>query len=444
MSNRKSATPGTIWLGESDEIASSADVGSSCQVYFRNLTDETLILCWVNEQGDPHHFYKLEPCTTHGGFLRGSSPLPKDKEDHVETTVEGHAFLVAAADNVDAVRRQKSLKEATVLGAYRPEKPAAESDREEAVVHFVEVVDPSRSPANRLQNLFTCCLPTKRKVEALLDDDEDEENSSSTPRYTLRARLVKVDDTPMDTTCKRYDSAVLGDCKWPVLLEPGWYGDDPELEQILSSDLDHMSSCLPKHAVTLLRDEKPTPIWVNCTFTCGPKACPKQLHHMCFHPGAGWLESNLMHSEKSECVELYCSADYRRTREHWGVGGLLLHEFSHAYHHKGCEDGYSNKEIKECYDKAMEEGLYDKVRVHGVQGPTAKAYACTNAMEYFAELSAAFLGGTPDRQKERGKDPKKGLEEFNKWYPFHRQQIKEHDPRAYELLKKIWKVEDEE
>ena len=108
-----------------------------------------------------------------------------------------------------------------------------------------------------------------------------------------------------------------------------------------------------------------------------------------------------------------------------------MHEFSHAYHHKCTQDGYKNKEIMECYEQAMKDKLYDWVRVHGPQGPMAKAYACSNAMEYFAELSAAFLG-QPDMHSD---------EEYNKWYPFNRRQIREHDPRAYELLKKMWKVD---
>jgi len=99
----------------------------------------------------------------------------------------------------------------------------------------------------------------------------------------------------------------------------------------------------------------------------------------------------------------------------------------------------------------MEEGLYECVRVHsGTQkspSTTAKAYACTNEMEYWAELSTAFLGGTWARQRERGVG--KGgendeMEEFNKWFPFNRRQIREHDPRAYALLKRLWKVDDDD
>lgn len=123
----------------------------------------------------------------------------------------------------------------------------------------------------------------------------------------------------------------------------------------------------------------------------------------------------------------------------------LLHEFSHAYHHKGCPDGYCNKDIKECYDAAMADGLYEDVQVKGPQGPSTKAYACTNCMEYFAELSTAFLGGVSERQREReccyGSNSSAKLEEYNKWFPFNRDQIKKHDPRAYEMLKKMWKVD---
>lgn len=45
------------------------------------------------------------------------------------------------------------------------------------------------------------------------------------------------------------------------------------------------------------------------------------------------------------------------------------------------------------------------------------------------ELSVAFLGGL---------DPNI---EHNKWYPFNREQVREHDPRAFDMLCRIWGVE---
>ena len=315
----------------------------------------------------------------------------------METTVEGHAFLIVAADHVEAVQKQKSLEakvpegeagggvvvRVTIVGAYRPEKQQSETKEEQndndppseyETVHLVEVVDPRQEAQNqqsRLQHLFSCCLPFKRKLDEEEEEGDNEGVSSSTAkasRYVLRARMVQVDDsaTPkLDTTSKYYETAVLGECQWPVRLEPQWNGDDdPELPSVLARDLDHMASCLPHHALTLLRDEQPTPLWINRTFQYGPQRRPQQLRHLCYHPGVDWLVRHRMHPDKAGSVECYRAADYRQTRTNWGTGGLLLHEFSHAFHHKGCADGYANREIRACYQRAMKEGLYDCVRVH--------------------------------------------------------------------------------
>lgn len=82
----------------------------------------------------------------------------------------------------------------------------------------------------------------------------------------------------------------------------------------------------------------------------------------------------------------------------------------------------------------MKAKLYDSVCVHGPQGlgahgmskATAKAYACTNCMEFFAELSVAALY-TADEEVE-----------FNKWYPHNRAQLRQHDPASLAVLDKVW------
>jgi hypothetical protein len=137
-----------------------------------------------------------------------------------------------------------------------------------------------------------------------------------------------------------------------------------------------------------------------------------------------------MSPDKCQCIELYNASDYMEDASQWGPGGVFLHELSHAYHWKMCEGGYQNKAIRECYKQAMRDGLYDCVSVHTRGGITKrqKAYACTDQMEYFAELSTAFLGGLDES------------DEYNKWFPFRRSQIKDHDPRAYNLLARMWKV----
>jgi hypothetical protein len=151
---------------------------------------------------------------------------------------------------------------------------------------------------------------------------------------------------------------------------------------------------------------------------------------MCFHPDVSWLEQNGMCKEKCECIEIYECEEYLDDCDLWGPGGVLLHELCHAYHWKMIPGGYDNPEIIQCYKMAMTEGKYNSVKVHGSQGPTARAYACENAMEYFAELSVAFLAG---RDKNI---------EYNKWQPFNRSELKKFDPRAYNLLAKLWRMEN--
>ena len=202
--------------------------------------------------------------------------------------------------------------------------------------------------------------------------------------------------------------------------------DNPDLEKQFLDDLQIAIACLPPHARNALR--KCTPLWLNRTLKYGPEACPVTGQGMCFHPSADWLTRNGMSSEKCHGIELYCADGYRKTRGHWAPGGLLLHELSHAYHNLCLPDGYSNRNVLECYEAAMRDNLYDCVKVHGPQGPTAKAYACQDAMEYFAELSVAFLGGTKEDV------------EFNKWFPFTRKQIQFHDKRAYSMLQEVWKT----
>lgn len=176
---------------------------------------------------------------------------------------------------------------------------------------------------------------------------------------------------------------------------------------------------------------------MNCSFQYGPQACPIDGEGFCFHPDVDWLIAHGCHAQKVECVELYnLENEYKSDYLLWGPGGVLVHEFSHAYHFKCLPGDYDNPDIVACYEAAMEEGLYDEVEVHDDDEDGGKskrkAYARHSAMEYFAELSTAFLGGLDNDA------------EYNKWYPFNRQQVKEHDPRMYNALKKAWKIEIDE
>jgi len=363
----------------------------------RNCTPFPLVLCWLDSSGVPHHYYKVEPYA--------ATTTPENmiaKTDHIETTSVGHAFCWAICSDVKKSKDDKTFDE--LLGGFMATQ---KSDREEKDGIPLITIKPSR-------NIESCC--------------------SNQPEYVTAAEWGQIDySVPYDTSDKIYESTTLGG--WPVRLEKNWHGDDAKLKKLLASHFKIATKFLPSHARAEL--SKSTPFYINKSQKYGPAACPVNGRAMCFHPGSSWLKENGMSCDKKECVEIYNAKEYLDDYEFWGPGGVLLHELCHAYHWKMVEGGYENEEIVKCYKAAMEEGLYDCVEVHKKckSGPQTiskdklRAYACENAMEYFAELSVAFLAGLE-------KDV-----EYNKWQPFNRHELKEFDPRAHQLLQKIWKVQ---
>lgn len=422
---------GVLWLGTQARQAHSLEgPGEKVRVSFRNECDETLILCWVDCKGNPHHFYALHPHS-------GSDEDIVTNEDHIETTQTGHTFLILAASDVQEVRKEKSLEGTTFVGAYRPSLAITENTKRSTkrpktsiaeCVHLVSIQKKSTKEA-------VVCLSFCSDGGFLRKKDFDKEMrgkvgsrlSDTKPEaaWSLSVRQAFVDSKPIDSTCKRYFKLHMHD-DMPVYAEENWHDGDDELEKVFRDDLRMALQCFPEGARERLAQG--TAFWLNCSLKYGPAACPVNGKGMCFHPESDWLVKNGCHKEKTHGIELYKSDEYMRIRKHWGPGGVLIHELSHAYHCLCIPDGYENKDILACYQKAIDEGIYESVAVHGSQGPKAKAYACTNAMEYFAELSTAFLGGTDENI------------EYNKWFPFNRKQIREHDPGAFELLQKLWQV----
>jgi hypothetical protein len=109
-----------------------------------------------------------------------------------------------------------------------------------------------------------------------------------------------------------------------------------------------------------------------------------------FHPSAQWLKEHGYNPEKAGHIEISNARNFVR----WSCADqpwMLLHEFAHA--------------------------LYESVAYR--DGHQQKAYALTNAKEYFAELSEAYFGK-------------------NDYYPFTRDELKKHDRRGFELMEEIW------
>ncbi|HEY2411452.1 MAG TPA: hypothetical protein VGI40_04385 [Pirellulaceae bacterium] len=133
-----------------------------------------------------------------------------------------------------------------------------------------------------------------------------------------------------------------------------------------------------------------------------------------FHPSAQWLTEHGYNPEKAGGVEISNARNFvkwSQAEQPW----MILHEMSHAYHHLALGENYSA--IQAAYQNALDKGLY--VNVSYVSGGSKKAYALTNAKEYFAELSEAYFGK-------------------NDYFPFTDRELRKYDPVGHDLMEQAW------
>lgn len=401
------------------------------RVIFMNQTNHPLTLCWVNDKGGLHHYYKLNTSTSTVTSLSSGEIKLCHCNTHMENTFLGHSFIIGKCidedmkeddrdtehtEHTDPFTKMKKLTSSNfmrkrkedqrigeIIAGYRPTQRSSADDinSNEMFVHLVTI--------SQVPSIFPF---VKKKA------------------FAITVTKCKIDQTPIDNTKKIYvDMMISG---WMCKCEDNLIKDEKfiSVKKRLEEDLQNVTKRVPPKACELLK--KNTPIWINKTSKYGPAAAPVAGRGLCFHWEEDWLIMNGEPKTKCGGVELYEAEKYGDDADLWyGKGGVLIHELSHAYHYKFVKDGYKNEEIKACYEAAMEEKLYDAVKVHSKHGEKiCRAYACSNAEEYFAELSTAFLGGVEEDE----------CLEFNKWFPFNRKQIGDHDPRAMKMLEKLWLV----
>jgi hypothetical protein len=175
-----------------------------------------------------------------------------------------------------------------------------------------------------------------------------------------------------------------------------------ETLKVLAAHLYDVSRMVPRPALDRLREVR---IWLEAD---NPKVVCA-----CYHPSRGWLEKNGFNPEKAKCIEIGNPVNFLSWTHHQRA--MVLHELAHAYHHQVL--GYDQPDIKAAYKKAMEAKIYESVLFY--TGAKKKAYATTSDQEYFAELTEAYFS-------------------TNDFYPFVWPEVKEHDPAALEMLKKVW------
>lgn len=181
--------------------------------------------------------------------------------------------------------------------------------------------------------------------------------------------------------------------------------------RLLAEQLETICEVVPEKATQRLQNVR---IWVSPTY---PGTRPKAE----YHPSKQWLVANDRLEVLAKCVEITNVDIFEK--ECLRMPMLALHELAHAYHDQVLD--FDNSEIEALYLKAKDAGLYERVeRWHGPdrRNTYERAYAMSNAKEYFAECSEAFFGR-------------------NDFFPFESNQLERHDPAMFALLKKLWSSE---
>ena len=132
-----------------------------------------------------------------------------------------------------------------------------------------------------------------------------------------------------------------------------------------------------------------------------------------YHPSRPWLEDHGHDPTLAGCVQIGNARNFlvwERTQP-----SMLLHELAHAWHHQVI--GHDDDAVRAAFENAVESGRYESVLRN--RGGDQRAYALTNAQEYVAELSEAYLG-------------------TNDFYPFVRAELERHDAEGFALMQAIW------
>jgi hypothetical protein len=185
---------------------------------------------------------------------------------------------------------------------------------------------------------------------------------------------------------------------WTVYVKKDFLKAKPALADrtlaLLRAQLFQIGRIVPAAAVKKLRTVK---IWVEENDPSTP--C------MANHPAAEWLREHRTNPDMAGGVELANARNFLdwTLEQPW----MVLHELSHAYHHKFLPRGFENPELKAAHQKALKSGHYDSVLK--IAHTEEKAYALNNPQEYFAEATEAFFG-------------------TNDFYPFVRSELRRFDP----------------
>ena len=195
---------------------------------------------------------------------------------------------------------------------------------------------------------------------------------------------------------------------WTVWVDPQLLqGEHQEVGTralgMLANHLQRIAILVPEKQLAALRKLE---IWIEYDH---------ELKSMQYHPDVDWLVEHGYDKRLAKKVHIPHAASLFSRHQMLKHPAVVLHELAHAYHDQVL--GFDDPGIKQAYDKAMKEGLYDKCLLY--TGEIVRHYAATNHKEYFAESTEAYFY-------------------HNDFYPFVRAELKQHDPRMYAEMERVW------
>jgi hypothetical protein len=149
------------------------------------------------------------------------------------------------------------------------------------------------------------------------------------------------------------------------------------------------------------------PIWLDRTHG--------KLKSMQYHPCVDWMKENGYDATLAKCVHILDAAYFSSAEIQFQQPCAVLHEPAHAYQDQVLS--FDNAEIKAAWQRFKDSGKYKTV-LH-MNGRMREHYGVTNPMEFFAEMTEAYLG-------------------MNDFFPFDRAELQREEPEVPAMPARIW------
>ncbi len=138
-----------------------------------------------------------------------------------------------------------------------------------------------------------------------------------------------------------------------------------------------------------------------------------------YHPKVTDSTYSLHDKRWSHAIVIYDVDNFISLTKLW-LHKTLTHELAHAWHIKDWSANYQKS--KDAWLASRNASLYLSQR--DLYGRLLKpAYASTNEVEYFADLSVMYFVD-------------------NDYYPFNRSELKAYDPVGFKLIESMWNIKD--